>query len=77
MRNSILNQTANKNFFKKFLKDFMKILFFWKILNFDKDRDNEKEIFLNLKSTVCSQDFFYKTARGRFSIWSSYFIIFS
>lgn len=42
------------------MKDFIKILFFWKILTFDKNRDNEKifkSFFPNFKSKVCSQDF--------------------
>ena len=55
MRNSILNKVHKKIF----LKDSLKILIFWKILNFDKNRDNGNvfHFFPNFKSKVCSQDF--------------------
>ena len=43
-----------------FLKDFMNILIFLKILNFDKNRDNGKVFrffFPDFKSKACSPDF--------------------
>ena len=59
MKNSILNKMANNHFFGRFLKDFIKIFIFWKILNFDKNRDNEKvfHFFPNFESKMCSQGF--------------------
>ena len=41
MRNPVLIKMANNDFFK-FLKDFIKILIFRKVLNFGKNRDNGK-----------------------------------
>ena len=53
------NEMANKDFLLKVLKRFYQNFNFWKILNFDKNRDNEKvfHFFPNFKSKVCSQDF--------------------
>ena len=50
---------ANNDSLLKVFKDFIKILIFWKIFYFYKNRDSEKvfHFFPNFKSKVCSQDF--------------------